>query len=76
MSKLKNSVQRFNNKPDQGKEKKKKRTNKLEERSVESIQLKEQKENEKNMESSGNYAHHKKKQCIEWSHRRIEREKK
>ena len=75
MSKLKNSVQRFNNKPDQVKEKKK-RTNKLEERSVESIQLKEQKENEKNMESSGNYAHHKKKQCIEWSHRRSEREKK
>ena len=43
MSKLKNSVQRFNNKPDQGKEKKKKRTNKLEERSVESIQLKNKK---------------------------------
>ena len=76
MSKPKNSVQRFNNKLDQGKEKKKKRTNKLEERSVESIQLKEQKENEKNMESSGNYAHHKKKQCIEWSHRRSEGEKK
>ena len=77
MSKPKNSVQRFNNKLDQGKEKKKKkRTNKLEERSVESIQLKEQKENEKNMESSGNYAHHKKKQCIEWSHRRSERENK
>ena len=34
MSKLKNSVQRFNNKHDQGKEKKK-RTKKLEERSVE-----------------------------------------
>ena len=58
------------------KKKKKKTTNKLEERSVESIQLKEQKENEKNMESSGNYAHHKKKQCIEWSHRRSERENK
>ena len=42
MSKLKNSVQRFNNKLDQGKEKKK-RTNKLEERSVESIQLKNKK---------------------------------
>ena len=52
--------------------KKKKRTKKLEERSVESIQLEEQKENEKNIESSGNYAHHKKKQCIEWSHRRKE----
>ena len=74
MSKPKNSVQRFNSKGDQGKEKK--RTNKLEERSVESIQLEEQKENEKNMESSGNYAHHKKKQCIEWSHRRSEGEKK
>ena len=74
MSKLKNSVQRFNSKGDQGKEKK--RTNKLEERSVESIQLEEQKENEKNIESSGNYAHHKKKQCIEWSHRRSEGEKK
>ena len=74
MSKPKNSVQRFNSKGDQGKEKK--RTNKLEERSVESIQLEEQKENEKNIESSGNYAHHKKKQCIEWSHRRSEGEKK
>ena len=74
MSKPKNSVQRFNSKGDQGKEKK--RTNKLEERSVESIQLEEQKENEKNIESSGNYAHHKKKQCIEWSHRRSEGDKK
>ena len=74
MSKPKNSVQRFNSKGDQGREKK--RTNKLEERSVESIQLEEQKENEKNIESSGNYAHHKKKQCIEWSHRRSEGEKK
>ena len=72
MSKLKNSVQRFNNKLDQGKEKNKRRTSKLEEGSVESIQLEEQKENEKNIESSGNYAHHKKKQCIEWSHRRKE----
>ena len=52
MSKLKNSVQRFNTKLDQGKEKK--RTNKLEERSVESIQLEKQKENERNVESSGN----------------------
>ena len=76
MSKLKNSVQRFNNKLDQGKEKNKRRTSKLEEGSVESIQLEEQKENEKNIESSGNYAHHKKKQCIEWSHRRSEGEKK
>ena len=75
MSKLKNSLQRFNNKLDQGKEKKK-RTKKLEERSVESIQLKEQKKNKKNIESSGNYAHHKEKQCIKWSHRRSEGEKK
>ena len=51
MSKLKDSVQSFNIKLDQGKEKK--RTNKLEERSVESIQLEEQKENERNIERSG-----------------------
>ena len=76
MSKLKNSVQRFNNKLDQGKEKNKRRTSKLEEGSVESIKLEEQKENEKNIESSGNYAHHKKKQCIEWSQGRSEGEKK
>ena len=55
MSKLKNSTQRFNNRLDRGKEKEK-RINELEERSVESIQLEEQKENEKNIESSGNYA--------------------
>ena len=74
MSKLKDSVQSFNIKLDQGKEKK--RTNKLEERSVESIQLEEQKENEKNRESSETYVDHKKKQCIEWSHRRSEGKKK
>ena len=50
MSKLKNSTQRFNNRLDQGKEKEK-RINELEERSVESIHIKKQKENERNIES-------------------------
>ena len=51
------------------KEKKKKKNQKVR-RKISWIE--EQKENEKNIESSGNYAHHKKKQCIEWSHRRKE----
>ena len=50
MSKLKNSTQRFNNRLDQGKEKEK-RINVLEERLVESIQIEEPKENERNIES-------------------------
>ena len=50
MSKLKNSAQRFNNRLDQGKEKEK-RINVLEERLVESIQIEESKENERNIES-------------------------
>ena len=52
------------------KEKKKKKKNQKVRRKISWIE--EQKENEKNIESSGNYAHHKKKQCIEWSHRRKE----
>ena len=50
MRKLKNSAQRFNNRLDQGKEKEK-RINVLEERLVESIQIEEPKENERNIES-------------------------
>ena len=50
MSKLKNSTQRFNNRLDQRKEKDK-RINVLEERLVESIQIEEPKENERNIES-------------------------
>ena len=48
MSKLKNSTQRFNNRLDQRKEKDK-RINVLEGRLVESIQIKEPKENERNI---------------------------
>ena len=50
MSKLKNSTQRFNNRLDQRKEKDK-RINVLEGRLVESIQIEEPKENERNIES-------------------------
>ena len=48
MINLKSSIQRFNNRLDQGKEK---RINELEERSVESMHIKKQKENERNIES-------------------------
>ena len=48
MSKLKNSTQRLNSRLDQGKEKEK-RINVLEGRLVESIQIKEPKENERNI---------------------------
>ena len=50
MSNLKSSIQRFNNRLDRGKEKEK-RINELEERSVESIHVEKQKENERNIES-------------------------
>ena len=50
MSKLKNSTQRFNNRLDEGKGKAK-RISVLEERLVESIQIEEPKENERNIES-------------------------
>ena len=50
MSNLKSSIQRFNNRLDQGNEKEK-RINEVEERSVESIHIEKQKENERNIES-------------------------
>ena len=50
MINLKSSIQRFNNRLDQGNEKEK-RINEVEERSVESIHIKKQKENERNIES-------------------------